>query len=97
MLLVASSYVDELRPTMTRRRQGFSKSHVLEDLGQEVLAGVGLAEDGTGLQLSFEECGWQGIDVDCIEEGMEVLRSAFRIPANPVDAGLVDLRLAEHL
>lgn len=56
-----------------------------------------LAQDGTGQELVLQELGGQGVDVNCIQEGMQVLGSALHIPADPVCAGLVDLQGSRHV
>lgn len=97
MLPVASGHVDELRAPLRRRGQRFSQRHLLEDLGEEVLAGVGLAEDGAVLELALEELCRQRVDVHGLEQRVEVLGPVLHIPVDPLDAGLVHLHLAQHL
>lgn len=55
-------------------------------------AAVYLAEDGAGQELVLQELGGQGVNVDSIQEGVQVLGSALHVPADPVCAGLIHLR-----
>lgn len=51
-----------------------------------------LAEDGTGQELVLQELGGQGVDMDGVQEGVQVLGSALHVPADPVCARLIHLR-----
>lgn len=97
MLLVSPSHVDQLSASVWSRGQVLAEGHVVEDLGEEVFAGVGLAQDGTRLQLPLEELGRQGINMDSVEQSMQVLGASLCIPAHPVSAGFVDLGLAQNI
>lgn len=54
-------------------------------------AAVYLAEDGTGQELVLQELWGQGVNVDGIQEGVQVLGPALHVPADPVCAGLIHL------
>lgn len=96
VLLVSPSHVDQLSASVWSRGQVLAEGHVMEDLGKEVFAGIGLAQDGTWLQLPLEEFGRQGINMDCIEQSMKVLGTSLCIPAHPVSTGFVDLCLTQY-
>lgn len=53
---------------------------------------VHLAEDGAGQQLVLQELRRQGVDVDGVQQGVQVLGPALHVPADPVRTGLVHLK-----
>lgn len=47
MLLITPSHVDQLGASVWSRGQVLAEGHVVEDLREEIFAGVGLAQDRT--------------------------------------------------